>query len=118
LALTNNLLKANIQSVGQGQDQRRHTRVAARANDVKHPEFTCLDISESGLKFHANRKVSRGTVFKAQLNLLDEPISVECQVMWCNESPSIFEAGYHIGVKFNTLPISSELQLRKVIESR
>jgi hypothetical protein len=41
-------------------DERKFQRLAAVNGDVLHPEYTCLDISEAGMKFHALRAIRVG----------------------------------------------------------
>lgn len=97
---------------------RRHQRIVAKSGDVIHPEFKCLDLSESGSRFQTAREVRIGTEFFIEISALSDSIKVKCVVVWCQKSVSIFENGYHIGVKFEGLSIRNQLQLRELIKQR
>lgn len=98
--------------------RRKHARVSARAGDVSHAEFTCLDISESGMKLSAMGKVGTGGLITVTLNALEPPVEVRCRVMWCREASSVFDTGYHFGVKFENFSIQNQAKLRELIDSR
>jgi len=87
--------------------RRRHARFRALPGDVFHEKYICLDISEGGVKFGTAREIMRGAKFTVNLTLLPEPRLVTCKVMWCRESKSIFEDGYHVGCIFTDIPVSA-----------
>ena len=99
-------------------EQRRHQRIPAQSGDVMHPEFVCLDISESGARFKVERKQRAGTNFMVEIQTLRETFAVKCVIVWCQEPASIFEDGFHAGVKFEGLSIRHQLQLREMINER
>ena len=97
---------------------RKHVRIAVKKGDVLHPRYKVMDISESGIKCAAASSVSPGTQFMVIVNTLENALSIRCEVVWCRESPSVFDSDYIFGCKFVEVKTSYQLQIRRLVESR
>ncbi len=110
--------RKEVSKSGRDVEQRKHQRYSARPGDVSHPEYRCRDISESGMKLESSQMVRPGQTFKIVLGMLNKPVQVTCKVMWCRESASIYESSYNMGVRFEDLSVSNQLELRRTMSKR
>lgn len=99
-------------------DKRRHARLQARQGDVVHPLFTCLDLSESGMKFASASEVKRGSIITVELNALAKPVKIMCKVVWCREATSTFGDGFHFGVMYTNFSFQNQLRFRELVEDK
>ncbi len=99
-------------------ERRQYRRVTAKANDVYHPTYKCLDFSVDGLKLLSQEKVDINSTFTVEFRALSKPVTINCTVIWCSKPASIYVEGYYIGAKFENLTIAYQLELQKLIDTR
>ena len=67
----------------------------------------------------SEHSVGKGTNIELQLNLDGHEIDVNANVVWCQESRSVFAHGsYAIGLRFEGLGASDQLLIREYIRVR
>jgi hypothetical protein len=99
-------------------ERRQYKRISARAGDVSHPNYTCIDFSEIGMRFSASHAVARGEMFSIELQTLTEPVKLLCRVVWCNEPDASTERRFQFGVTFEGYSMSKQRVVRELIYSR
>lgn len=99
-------------------ERRQYQRLIAKKGDVLHSEYTCIDISEAGMKFHSMSELAKGRIISVKLMVLTDTIELKCQVIWCGKTASIYKEGYHFGVQFLDLGLINRQELRKYIVAK
>ncbi len=99
-------------------DQRRYQRTRALPGDINHPRFTGENISETGMKLRVPEQQTVGSTFSLTLTLLEEPIDVLCQVVWCKKSSVLYDETFFIGVEFVDFSVLAQLKIRDVVNER
>ena len=101
-----------------GSERRQHKRLQVASSLVKQSDFNAIDLSESGIQVSSSKKFRVGETINLELNLKteDNSLSLDCRVMWCRPSQSVFTTDNLIGLRFIDINASNTLRLRRYIE--
>lgn len=98
-------------------ERRLHKRVPVSISTLDSTEFRALDLSESGMRLSSLIEQREGRRCELKLHLGSQVLRLHAEVIWCQKASSVFESGYHVGVKFVGYSIGDQLILREFIDN-
>lgn len=104
-------------SVGAIYERRRHQRVAVPEALTGRSGMRALNLSESGMLLASNGPLTVGRSGELEVDLPQKPVTLYYEVRRCQESKSIFDTDFRIGIEFVDISIEDSLRLRCYINS-